>query len=377
MSRRRLLFYTHALAGGGAERVWAVLASGFARRGDDVVLAVDFEAPENRPFLDPRVRLVVLGGNHFTSMLRLATLLSRERPDVSLSALAASNLKHFFAASMAGRLGRAILSYHGYWSSEPQLLSRIGYLATPIVTRLAAATVCVSDGLLRHIVKRWKASRKKSLRIYNPTLGKVVPALTEADLLARAPVVLACGRLVFYKNFPGLVRAFAAVEPAEARLVILGQGEEKAAIENEIRRLNLEHRVQLPGYVTEPWSTYEQARCFVLPSDSESFGLVLVEALAGGLAVVSTDCDGPCEILQDGRLGRLVPRRDETALARAITAALADPGAPAERIARARDFSLDIGLDAYESLITQIAARQASTQAGASPLAAQPSTDKK
>ena len=342
----------------------ALLASGFARRGDDVIFAVDSEALENRPFLDNSVRLVVLGGNHLTSTWRLARLIARERPDVSLSALSVSNLKHFFAALMAGRLARAVLSYHGYWSSEPQLLSRVGYLATPLTTRLAAATVCVSDGLQRHIIEHWKASRARSVRIYNPVVAEAsARAETEVDLLDRGPVVLACGRLVGYKNFLGLARAFATVEPSDAQLLILGQGEEQQAIEAEIDRLKLGHRVRLLGYVAEPWAFYAQARCFVLCSDSESFGLVIVEALAGGIAVVSTDCDGPREILQDGRLGALVPRRDEAALAEKITAALAHPGAPDARIARARDFSLDTGLDAYESLFAHIITRRSAPRA--------------
>lgn len=357
--RRKLLFYTHALAGGGAERVTALLASGFARNGDDVVFAVDYEAQENRSFLDPNVRLVVLGGNHAQSTLRLAGLLRREQPDVSISALSASNLKHCIAASIAGRLAWAVISYHGYSSSEPQLLSRIGYLSTPLITRLTAATICVSDGLLRHVTAKWHASRSKSQRIYNPVIaGAHPPALSPTELRARGPVVLACGRMVAYKNFPHLVRAFALVAPADAHLLILGQGEEMAAVEDEIARLRLGDRVRLLGYVAEPWTIYAQACCFVLASDSESFGLVVVEALAGGLAVVSTDCDGPREILQNGRLGALVAPRDETALAHAISAALAEPGDPGPRIARARDFSLDIGLANYATLIDSVTARQ-------------------
>ena len=122
--RLKILFYTHALTGGGAERVWALLASGFIQRGHDVVFAVDFDSPDNADYLDPAVRLVVLGGNHLTTCWRLTRLLAAEKPDISLSAIGVSNMKHAIAALVCGTRKRAIQSYHGYYESEPQLLSR-------------------------------------------------------------------------------------------------------------------------------------------------------------------------------------------------------------------------------------------------------------
>ena len=352
---RKILFYTHALTGGGAERVWALLASGFARRGCEVIVAVDFDSHQNRGYLASDVRLVTLGGGHAASTLRLARLIAREKPDVSISALSVSNLKHAVAAGLAGRLARAILSYHGYAASEPQRLSQISYWLTPLLTRLTARTICVSDGLLAYAADSWNAARARSLRIYNPVMvGEVEQFVGAEALAARGPVVLACGRLVGYKNFPGLVRAFAQVPQRDAVLKILGEGEQRPAIEAEIARLGLQGRVELLGYVDEPWRVYAQARCFALASTSESFGLVVVEALANGLAVVATDCDGPREILAGGHFGTLVPPGDEAALARALAAAPAAPGDPAARQARAADFSLDIGLDHYAALIEEV-----------------------
>jgi glycosyltransferase involved in cell wall biosynthesis len=284
--------------------------------------------------------------------------LRRERPDVSLSALSVSNFKHFCAALLAGRLSRAILSYHGYAQSEPQLLSRIGYSLTPLMTRLTAATVCVSKGLRNYVVEKWRADPKRTQVIYNPVQTQGATAETIEDLMRRGPVVLSAGRLVDYKNFTLLVRAFARVQPDEAQLIILGQGPEKERIERQIKSLGLGDRVRLVGYVSQPWPFYAQARCFALSSDSESFGLVVVEAMANGAAIVSTDCDGPREILADGRFGRIVPTGDERTLAAAITAALADPGDPKPRIARARDFTLDTGLDNYAALFANVIARQ-------------------
>ena len=351
--RRKLLVYTHAMTGGGAERVTALLASGFARAGWDVILAVDFKSGDNLAFLDPAVRMVLLGDGHRDQTLALARLLRAEAPDISLSALCISNLKHVAAALLAGRLSRAVLSYHGFFSSEPQPLSRLSYLLTPVLTRMAAATVCVSDSLRDYLAGRWRASAARTRRIYNP----VVVREPEAALPRKEPVVLAIGRLVAQKNYTGLVRAFALLERRDAVLVIAGVGPERQAIEAEMARLGLAERVSLPGYLSEPWRLYGEASCFAVPSVLESFSLVVVEAMANGLPVVSTRCGGPVEILDGGRLGHLVPYDDAPAMARAIDAALRNSGDPGPRIARAAEFGLDAALAAYSGLFEEVLAR--------------------
>ena len=357
---RTILLYTHALTGGGAERVWALLASGLARRGHDVLFATDFEAPQNQGFIDARVRRVTLGGNHAISAFRLSRLIRREKPDVTISALSATNLKHAIAAALAGRRQHAILSHHGYASSEPQPLSRIGFMATAVISRLTAATICVSDGLLDYVVQHWRADAAKTLRIYNPVDGgPLAAAASIAELKARGPVVLSAGRFVSYKQFPSLIRAFARVTQKDARLIILGEGPQQSQIDAEIDRLGLRDRVVLPGYVSAPWEYYARASCFALASSQEPFGLVVVEALANGLPIVATDCAGPREILDGGRIGTLTPLDDEESLARAIDAAIADPGDPKPRVERAQLFSLERGLDEYEALIANVIDRSA------------------
>lgn len=351
--KRKYLFYTHALAGGGAERVMSLLASGFAARGHDVVFVCDRAADENRAYLDPRVRLVELPQGHIASTRALALLLREERPDVALSGIGVSNLKLFVASAKAGRLTRTAQSLHGYFHSEPQMLSRVGALMLPVSSRLLARTVTVSDGLDAYAKKRFKVSSARTRRIYNPVLARAAP-ITGATLAQRAPTVLAAGRFATYKNFPLLVRAFAHVTTPGARLVLLGEGADRGRIEAEIARLQLGDRVTLTGYQSEPWRFYENARCFVSSADSEAFGLVVVEALAFGLPVVSTRTEGPGEILEEGRHGVMVPIGDESALASAIDRMLTTPGDPAPRQARARDFSIDAAIDAYAALFAEI-----------------------
>jgi glycosyltransferase involved in cell wall biosynthesis len=350
----KLLFYLPSLAGGGAERLLAQLATSLTRRGHDVTLAVDTDSPENAGFLDSAVRQVQLGPNHLSNIVSLRRLMRETRPDATLSGLCGQNLKHMLAAMLAGRLPRAVQSYHGFFEGEPRLLSRGSYLLTPLSSRLMARTVCVSDCLRDELIRRFGASRKRTIRIYN---GVPNIAGTRATPRARDnadPIVLACGRLTPDKNYPFLVRAFARMKETKTHLVILGEGAERGRIEAEIARLGLEDRVSLPGYADPaPW--YGHASCFAMTSRRETFGLVIVEALAAGLPVLTTASGGPDEILDQGRYGRVVRHSDEAAFAEALDAALADPGGSEMRLARAREFSIETCADAYEKLFYEIA----------------------
>lgn len=357
MAGRKLLFYTHALAGGGAERVMVSLASGFAERGDEVHFVCDWRSEANLRYLSPKVRYTVLDRGHLGAVLALAGVLRREKPDVALSGIGASNLKLFLAGLLSGRLSRCVQSVHGYFHSEPQLLSRIGYLLIPVSSRLFARTVAVSRGLRSYLV-RYRSAPERTRLIYNPVAVREAGA-DATPLIQRPPLVLAAGRFAPYKNFPLLVRAFAQVRTSGARLAILGEGPERAAIEAEIAAHGLQSRVDLLGYEPEPWRRYAETRCFVSPADSEAFGLVVVEALAAGLPVVSTATNGPMEILSSPAFGTVVPHCDEAAMARAIDAALADPGDPAPRLARARDFSVETALERYGALFDEVIAGHA------------------
>lgn len=360
MRSRKYLFYMYSLLGGGAERVWALLASEFARRGHDVTFAMDFAAEENSGFLDPAVRRVVLGGNHAQNIWRLSALIRAEKPDVTLSGIGASNLKHLAAAALAGRARRAVISYHGFFPSEPELLSCISNHLAPVTTRFAGRAIAVSDGLLRNLVDIHRASPARTMRIYNPvdTLG-APEALHAEDIEARLPVVLFVGRFAPDKDIATLLRAFSLVKTPGARFEIVGDGPQRPDFERLVVELGLNDRLVFRGYMRDPSEAYRNARCFVISSIRESFGNVVAEALAHGLPVVSTAAAGPVEILDEGRFGTIVPLGDHAALARGIDAALADPGDPAPRMGRARDFAIARVTDAYLAMTEDVIASAA------------------
>jgi len=351
----KVLFYVPGLVDGGGERLWSCLASAIKQRGFDVIFAQDFEASENRSNLDGGIPVFTLGRNHRLSVLALARLLKSEKPDIALAAVGGSNLKLMLAKTLARSPVRTILTFHGAREWTTGVLSFLTYLGLPLLNTLADRTVAVSDGLRQELVGRWRARKNRVVTILNPVFfPQAAPVPTESELKARDPIVLAVGRFVPEKDFITLVRAFARLDYPFAKLVILGKGPEERELRQEIARLGLKTRVELPGYSQEPWSYYEKAKCLVLSSVSEPFGNVVVEALAFGLPVVATACEGPQEILRHGQFGRIVACRNEFQLADAMRDTLDEPGDPLLRRRRADAFSFAQRVPHYEALIRDV-----------------------
>ena len=342
--RRRLAIYLPALVGGGAERVAALLASNLSKAGHDVTLVVDFEARQNEDFVEAGVERVTLAGAHGRDVLQLAGFIKEWQPDIVFALGAASNVKlvlaHILARLTARIQTRVVLSYHGPSDFGTGWLGWSGYPLAAFLTRYAPCTICVSDELTSYVVEKWKAARGRTRRIYNPiAIDRTKPVADAAALAARPPVIVTMGRLCAQKDYTTLIRAFAMLPRTDARLAICGEGQDRPNLEHLARELGVAGRIDWHGYVREPWNVYAAARCFVSSSQSEAFGNVVVEALASGLPVVSTACGGPSEILDGGRYGTLVPIGDPRALSLAIAQTLDQPGDPAPRVARAREFA--------------------------------------
>jgi glycosyltransferase involved in cell wall biosynthesis len=199
--------------------------------------------------------------------------------------------------------------------------------------------------------------RKRIAVIHNPLLLPATlpdPAAAAARWPAGTRRILAVGALKVEKNYPLLLRALARVrERAPASLLILGSGPLQATLEAEAKRLNLRDAVVFAGFTTDPWPFYAAADLFVLSSDAEGFGNVLIEAMHAGLPVVSTDCpNGPSEILDGGRLGPLVSCGDHAALAEAMLREMTATAARETRTARALELAGDAPLAAHTRIMS-------------------------
>ncbi|MDR1376897.1 MAG: glycosyltransferase, partial [Synergistaceae bacterium] len=200
--------------------------------------------------------------------------------------------------------------------------------------------------------------------IYNPAVADELFAEMEPPphpwfAAGAPPVVLGVGRLGDQKDFSTLIRAFALLAPKypDLKLLILGEGRQRAALERLVRKHGLEGRVSLPGYVPDPYPYMKRAALLAVTSRFEGFCLVVAEALACGCNVAATDCrSGPSEILDGGRYGYLAKVGDAEDVARAMEAALARPLPPEELKKRAMRFSDRRAVEEYERLFGELMA---------------------
>jgi len=293
----------------------------------------------------------------------LVRYLREHRPDALLAFGTQSNLAAILARAIAGASVRVVVSERNTLSVVVRNARAPVRLAYPrLIGSLyphADAIVAVSRGVASDLSVRAGIPRDRVVAICNGLDAAVVAQASQAPLadawLAESgkPLILGIGRLHRQKDFATLLRAFAATRPARgARLAILGEGPERRRLEALARRLGIDADVYLPGFVSNPATWMHRASVVVLSSGWEGFPNVLLEALAVGCPVVSTDCpSGPREILADGEYGRLVPVGDHAAMAAAILSTLEAPPPASKLRARASEFSLAVTVGGYRRVL--------------------------
>ncbi|BAY51880.1 putative glycosyltransferase [Thermostichus vulcanus NIES-2134] len=351
------------LRGGGAERLGLVLAEEFVRLGHEVEFVLMraegellAEARRGYPIVDlnaPRARNVVPV---------LARYLRTRRPDALIAAMWPLTALAPIAALIAGFRGKVLVSEHctlsQQYASWGKLHSFALQFSTCVGYRLASVRVGVSHGACADMAALSRMALDCFETIYNPVRLAKQPSpevLQAADALwgTGRPRILTVGSLKDQKNHALLLRAFAMLPRPEAKLMLLGKGQNEAALRTLAAELGIADRVIFAGFHPDPAPFYATADLFVLSSDYEGFGNVIVEALSFGLPVVSTDCpSGPAEILAEGRFGCLVPVGDAPALARAMDAVLDSPVDRDALRQRAADFAPEIAARKYLDLLS-------------------------
>jgi len=292
--------------------------------------------------------------------------LTAERPDVVLSTSIPANLAVLWGRALSRtrtpivitvnlNLTAATAKWGTFVSKSLRWLISRAYSS-------AQAVIVISQGVAEDLVAVTGIPEERVFQIYNPLDLELVTRQSRETVdhpwlgADAPPVVLAAGKFKRQKDYPTLVRAFARVRAnREVHLVILGEGEEREQIERLVRDLGIEADVYMPGFVENPYAWMARASVFVLASAWEGFSNVLLEALACGCMVVSTDCpSGPREILADGEFGHLVSVGDDAMLADAIVAVLSAPPQHERSVARAAQFGFDIAVERYLAILRRV-----------------------
>jgi len=351
----------HDLRGGGAERAVLRLARGMAAAGRQIELILVRGEGAYLGDIPPTVGLKVLDKPRVSQAIgALAGHLRCTRPRAVLSALTHMNLATVAAARLSCVPMRLVLSERNQISAKAREAAgtwqRLVYRAVPHVYRAADAIVAVSGGVAADLAKFGGLSKKKISVIHNPVFDTDVETRARAPVMHSwfeqkgPPIILAAGRLHRQKGFDVLLEAFAiARAEVDCRLVILGEGPERATLMATAERLGLAYDIDMPGFSDNPFPLMRRAGAFVLSSRWEGFPNALVEAMACGAPVIATDCpSGPREILRGGRYGTLIPPENAQALGRALIATLT--ARPDTQISETRAQSFSVAAAATQYL---------------------------
>tara|TARA_B100000575_G_scaffold292819_1_gene302258 strand:- start:19506 stop:20579 length:1074 start_codon:yes stop_codon:yes gene_type:complete len=339
--------------GGGVERIRLILSNEFRRHDFEVEYALlnangKLLAEASKKYKIYNLRVSKIRYLPF----KLSKLLREIKPEAVLVSIWPVTVAAALGVFLSGITCRLILSEHNHLSTQ---YKNKGFLHNLLMRssmffcyRLSTSVVAVSQGVKSDLEKLSLVNKNKFEVIHNPIapVNKVskdkkieIEKLWNSSDEKR---LITVGSLKKQKNHLLLINAFALVNNTiPSKLMIIGDGEEREQLEEEVRMLGLENKVIFSGFQKETNSFYQSADLFVLSSNYEGFGNVLLEALINGINVVSTDCNsGPAEILSNGRYGKLVPVKNVEALSSSIIEVLKEPFANKDTLQnRAKDFS--------------------------------------
>lgn len=366
----KLLFVRPLLGQGGADRVTVKVLQHLDRGRFEPHLALLRAEGVWIDRLPADVGLHPLNVKQVRAMLPpLVSLIRRLKPDVVFSTASGTNVTTIAACRLSGCRPQIVVS-------ERNILLNGGY-RPKIVLQLALKRLAyhfadqvtaLSEGVADDLASKLRLDRDRIRVLYNPLidddlLQKSREPLEHAWLQPGNRTIVTAGRLVPWKGHPETIRAFAKIRQSQpdARLIILGEGAERPSLEALVAKLGLSEVVEFAGFQKNPFRYFARAAVFVMASHNEGLCNVLVEAMACGAPLVSTDCpSGPSEIITEGEDGYLVPVGDVDALAARTGAILAD-SVLAQRLAEAGRrnawrFSVERVMKTYESVVTDVAA---------------------
>ncbi len=349
-----IALFLPSLKTGGAERVMVELANHFSALGYPVDLVLVQKAGDFLEDVSQGINVVDFQSKRtLTALVPLISYLRRRRPVGLIASMVHCNIVALLARSMAGTQTRIIIRQENTMSRAARNApTKRGRWILRVAARMypkAESIIAVSNGVADDLSESLDIPRDRIRTVYNPCpIEKVVQAGSQQVdhpwfVPGAPPVIVSMGRLHPQKDYGTLLQAFRIVRlDRDARLLIMGEGSERDKLTALADDLGISDSLSLPGSFTNPFPYLARAKVFVLSSRWEGHPLVLAEALASGITVVSTDCpSGPREVLDRGRYGILVPMGNPGAIAEGIIKALDSPF-PAQLLKkRAREFSMD------------------------------------
>lgn len=365
----------HSLKGGGAERVVVNLLKGLSRRDFSITLLLyegifDYLLPENAEVITLDIRssrnILKTTRGFILKIISIARLIKKNKPDIVFSLLSDTNVITILARSLSGVHSKVIVSErnHPTLSLKNDLYGGITKFLMRYCYPKAERIIAISQGIKKDLLENFNLPGGKIEVIYNPVDIAEIERLSAEEINHpwfndELPIIISIGRLTKQKGHSYLIKVFSIVRQSlPCRLIIIGTGEEEETLVNMVNALGLKNDVEFLGFQRNPFKYMARSSLFISASRYEGFGNVLVEAMALGLPVISTDCpSGPAEIIEHGKNGILVPTENEGRLERTILNLLTNDELrrklSSEAKIRAQYFALNKRVEQYSDVFLQ------------------------
>ena len=360
------MFYLSALKGGGAERTVVNIVNNLNKNKFEVVLVLLNNT--NNDYIDlvsEDVKIRYLECNRIRyGIFKLRKAIVEEKPDLLFSTLINNNLTLLAAKLLTFRKIPTIVreASNRTASGKVSLLNKI--ITFISYNFFAKEIIALSEGVREDLIYNFKISPRKIRVIYNPVEVDKIRLKSQDKITifkekSNVKNIIAVGRLVEAKDYFTLLRAMKIVLNKEnVKLNIIGKGILEETLKKTSKDLGIDNSVQFLGFKTNPYKYMRESDLFVLSSKREGFGHVIVEAMAVGVPVISTNCNsGPAEIIKDDKYGVLVPVGDYKTLAKKIVELLRNENLRQyyREIGpqRARDFEAKKIVNKYEKIFIQ------------------------
>jgi len=369
-NNKKILFVLSSLGSGGAEKVAVQLLNHLNGKKYNITVVIFERKGEFLKDIPGNIYVYDLKWENRFSFPKLVYKLSKiikdTSPSLIISFLIYSNFVALLARAAACSRVPVIIAEH----SVPERTMKIGryYLLKKWFYKLlypkAERIIAVSKGIKDELTDYWEIPCRKVEIVNNAIDLNLIEKLSGETIRHQndisVPEIIAVGRLSEPKGYPYLLKAIKLViDITPVHLHIYGDGDEKKRLEKMVKDLGISEAVSFEGYKENPYKYMSKGAVFVLSSLWESFSIVLIEAMACGIPVVSTRCPyGPEEIITDGINGLLVPVADENALAEAILKVLNDDSLRVRLIEagkrRAEDFVIEKMIAGYERVFAEL-----------------------